>query len=134
MNLSPEEQERRWAGAITRQNERHMADEAYREWLRENCLTDERYPTQVAAANMGVEYADLGIVTIEAEALSRLTLAQIKRFNVFPWKVVEKKLYLAIPDHSVPIDEIEAAAGLTVVPVLASPQAIQYRIAKHFAA
>ncbi len=136
MNLSPEEQQTRWMETIDRQNVRHSADEAYRAWLRANRLADERYPTQMAAACSGVEYADLGTVTIEDEALARLTLDIIQRFKVFPWKVVDAQLYVAVTslDDPEPLEAISKAAGLEVVPVLASPQAIEYRIAKHFAA
>ncbi len=134
MNLSPEEQRDRWIATIERQNQRHAADEDYRAWLRANRLSDERYPTQVAAENLGMEYADLGIATIDQAALECLTLEIIQRFNVFPWKLVDAKLYVAVVEDTVPMAVIEQAAGIAVVPVLASPQAIQYRIAKHFAA
>lgn len=136
MNLSPEEQERHWQGTIRRQNERHAQDEDYKSWLRENCLTDERYPTRMAAVNSGMEYADLGIASIEEEALACLTLDTMKRLNVIPVKLVGALLYVAVADviPIAPLDEIQKAAGRDVVPVLASPQAIQYRISKHFAA
>lgn len=134
MNLSPEEQQNRWHASIDRQNERHEADQAYKEWLRANRLSDERYPTQLAAASYGLDYADLGIEPAEEAALGCLTLEIVQRLHVLPWRIVGRTLYVAVADLNWPADEVERLAGLPVKPVLASPQAIQYRIAKHFAA
>jgi len=133
MNLSPEEQQRRWEGAQRRQNERHDADVEYKEWLEENRLTDARYPTQLAAAHMRMEYADLAIITVDQSALTLVSPSLVRRHTVFPVKFENNKLYLAVIDLS-PLEAISEAVSYEIVPVLASPQAIQYRIEKHFAA
>jgi hypothetical protein len=133
MNLTPEEQEKRWQSALRRQSDRHDADAEYREWLETNGLVDTRYPAQMDAARMKMEYTDLAIVVVDEYALTLISASLIRQHNVFPWKFENNKLYLAVADLS-PVETIRETVRFEVVPVFASAQAIQFRIAKHLAA
>lgn len=133
MGLTPEEEQTRWRQTLARQSARTEEDLRYRAWLGEQQLTDERYPTRVAAERLGMEYADLGVIYCDEETVSLIDQSLAVKYNVFPVKLEENRLFLAVADLR-SIAPLREAIEKEVVPVLASPQAIRYRIERHYAA
>ncbi len=82
---------------------------------------------------VGLEFVDLREVEIDLSLLQGFPHKLIHRESLFPIRRDNGQLVVATADpfDLYPIDEVSAATGLSVVPVLASRQEIQKLIKKH---
>ena len=82
---------------------------------------------------MGLEYIDLSEVDVDLSLLDGFPHKLIHRQSLFPIRRDNGQLVVATSDpfDLYPIDEVSAATGLSVVPVLASRQEISKLIKKH---
>ena len=82
---------------------------------------------------VGLEFIDLAEADVDLSLLSEFPLRFIHREALFPIRRMDHSILVATSDpfNLYPLDELSAATGLTVVPVLASRAEIAKRIKTH---
>ena len=108
-----------------RQTAELIEEAARRGWL------DERAALQALADESGLDYVDLREVDVDLSVLEGFPHKLIHREDIFPLRRQHGQLLVATADpfDLYPIDEVSAATGDSVVPVLALRREIQ-RLAK----
>ncbi len=88
---------------------------------------------QVIAAEIGIEYIDLREVDVDLSLLKNFPQRLIHRQTIFPVQKIAGQLQVATSDpfDLYPLDEVSAATGFSVVPVLAQRAEISRLIKKH---
>ncbi|WP_127782036.1 ATPase, T2SS/T4P/T4SS family [Rhodococcus sp. X156] len=89
--------------------------------VEDQVVTDFELVSAVADA-YGVEAVELGSYPVEMSAMSKIPLALARRHHVVPISVTDKTITVAVADPSnvLALDDVRAATGLTVVPVVAT--------------
>ena len=88
---------------------------------------------QATAAAMGLQLADLSSEEIDLQILEQFPLRLIHRYEVFPLRIVDEQLLLAISDpfDLQAIDAISSATGLRVMAVLTPAKDLSALIKSH---
>lgn len=96
-------------------------------------LLSEEQALRALGEEVGLEYIDLAEAEIDLSLLGEFPLRFIHREALFPVRRLDHSILVATSDpfNLYPLDELSAATGLTVVPVLASRVEIAKRIRSH---
>lgn len=96
-------------------------------------LVSEQAAFSALADEAGLEYVDVAAIEPDLSLLERFPLRLIYRDSIFPISEENGSLVVATSDpyHLYPIDEVSAATGQTVRPVLATREAIQKLMTTH---
>ena len=96
-------------------------------------LLTEEQALQALADEIGLAFIDLSEAEVDLSLLQDFPVKFIHREDLFPIQRVNGTLVVATSDpfNLYPLDELSAATGLTVVPVLASREEIAKRIKNH---
>lgn len=97
-------------------------------------MVGEREVLQAKAQERGLPFADLDKVTIESSALNVVPERIVKAHSAIPIRKDGTNLYVAMmnPDDLGALDNLRAASGCRVIPVIAVPGAIEDAIKKYF--
>jgi type II secretion system protein E len=96
-------------------------------------LLSEEQVLRALGEEVGLEYIDLAEAQVDLSLLGEFPLRFIHREALFPVRRIDHSILVATSDpfNLYPLDELGAATGLTVVPVLASRAEIAKRIRTH---
>ena len=94
---------------------------------------DEEQALRALGEEVGLEFIDLAEAEVDLSLLRDFPLRFIHREALFPVRRVNHSILVATSDpfNLYPLDELSAATGLTVIPVLASRTEIAKRIKTH---
>lgn len=90
---------------------------------------------QTMARKMGVEYADLELVSVNTAAVQKVSPEVAKKYLVFPFDVKDNLLHLAMqnPDDIFLIDEIKMFTQMEIKPFLSDSRLINKAISYFYA-
>jgi MshEN domain len=94
----------------------------------------EEFLCRANAEACGMEFVELGGLTLDAE-LARLIPGELaRRYGVFPISVSESHLTLAMrnPEDVLALEDIQLLTGCTVIPAQATSEAIEKAINQHY--
>lgn len=80
---------------------------------------DPRSRKMAIAREVGMGYVDIDRITPEPEAIRSVPLALIQKHPALPLKRVGQRIWIAIDQPYVTLDEIEMVTGLKMMKVLA---------------
>ena len=108
---------------LTRAGEAQAADGRLSRVFGELGFTSEEELLRAVAENMGYEFAELSGLKFDRSLIKEFPLKLVHRYSVFPLRRQENTLYLATsnPFDLHAMDAAGAATGLSVVPVILSP-------------
>jgi len=94
-------------------------------------------PLQLLAARaerLKVPYADLAEFVVSKSAVAQVSSELARRNNVLPLRIQETTLYLGVQSvaNIVALDEIRAATGFTIQPVLVDPDLLKEAIQRNY--
>jgi general secretion pathway protein E/type IV pilus assembly protein PilB len=94
---------------------------------------NEEESLKAVAASLGLEFVELTSTKIDLGLLRRFPIKLIHRYNVFPLRLEEGSLVLAIgnPFNLDAVDAVGAATGQSVLPVLTFPDELAKLIKNH---
>jgi general secretion pathway protein E/type IV pilus assembly protein PilB len=94
---------------------------------------DEEQALRAVGAALGLEFVDLTSTKLDLGLLRKFPIKLIHRYSVFPLRVEEDSLVLAVgnPFNLDAVDAVGAAAGQSVLPVLALPDELAKLIKNH---
>ena len=109
------------------------SNEEFIDWMLHNPSIDSEEALRAAADEFGVDYIDLQNADIDLDLLQDFPQKLIYRESLFPIVQNNGSIQIATsnPLDFYPLDEIAAATGLHVEPVLADPHEIAKLIKKH---
>jgi general secretion pathway protein E/type IV pilus assembly protein PilB len=96
-------------------------------------VANEEESLKAVAASLGLEFVELTSTKIDLGLLRRFPIKLIHRYNVFPLRMEEGSLVLAIgnPFNLDAVDAVGAATGQSVLPVLTFPDELAKLIKNH---
>ena len=108
---------------LTRAGEAQAADGRLSGVFGELGFASEEELLRAVADNMGYEFAELAGLKFDRSLIKTFPLKLVHRYSVYPLRRQEQTLYLATanPFDLHAIDAVGAATGLSVVPVILSP-------------
>ena len=104
-----------------------------RQLLDKKTITPAQF-TSARAAKLGIPFVDFTDYEIDTRALALVPGELCRRHEVIPLKIHKDKLYLAMSNSGdiIAIDDVRAAIGLPVLPVLAERNDLQAAMMRYF--
>jgi type II secretion system protein E len=101
--------------------------------IRQNLITEPQL-VEVLAEQMGMPSANLATAQIEPEALAKVPAKLASHYRLFPLRLSNNTLHIAIADpfDVQTLDELKLLLGCEITPILASQRDIQDAIQRHY--